>query len=128
MLQLVYSSVASDGGSDIDLTALCEKAARNNKRDEITGVLLLRDGYFLQALEGPRLAVEDAFLRIIADDRHGNLQLLSRRIVTARHFGDFAMAKAGNDGEQRDTIDHVRELLTEAPENWRLLFEDRFAA
>lgn len=93
MLQLVYISSRRNRNEPIDLDALFAQAQSNNRRDEITG-LLYTDGHrFLQALEGAKAAVEDAFLRIIADPRHHSLVLLSRRETARREFGEWSMAR-----------------------------------
>ncbi|MEH3046167.1 BLUF domain-containing protein [Sphingomonas adhaesiva] len=123
MLQLIYTSLPV---GRIDLTRLCEECVSKNIRDEITGVLAEYNGFYLQVLEGPQVPVEDAFVRIISDQRHKELQLLSRRLVTVRGFGHFAMAEVSDNKGQRQIIDAVRPLLANAPENWRTLFESRF--
>lgn len=123
MLQLIYTSTPV---GSIDLAALCEQAVRNNSRDEITGVLAVRNGFYLQVLEGQQALVEDTFLRIITDTRHTDLQLLSRRLVTSRDFGQYAMVEITKEESQRQLIGAVRHALTNAPENWRALFEARF--
>lgn len=76
----------------MELQELCEQAGRNNKLVEISGILLLAGGRFLQVLEGPKEAVEDTFLRIVVDPRHENLSLISRRLTTRREFGSWDMA------------------------------------
>ena len=97
MLQLIYVSVAQDSW-DGRFDRLCAQAGANNRRDEITGVLIERDGRFLQVLEGPQATVEDTFIRIVTDPRHHALVLLSRRMLMQRQFGDWAMA--GLDGDE----------------------------
>ncbi|MDG2535197.1 BLUF domain-containing protein [Sphingomonas sp. HITSZ_GF] len=92
MLQLLYISSARRN-EVIDLDQLLAQAQRNNARDEITGLLYTDGRRFLQALEGPKTAVEDVFLRIIADPRHHALVLLSRRETTRREFGEWSMAR-----------------------------------
>ncbi|MDQ0249595.1 hypothetical protein J2W22_001642 [Sphingomonas kyeonggiensis] len=92
MLQLLYISSARKN-EVIDLDQLLAQAQRNNARDEITGLLYTDGRRFLQALEGPKTAVEDVFLRIIADPRHHALVLLSRRETTRREFGEWSMAR-----------------------------------
>lgn len=123
MLQLIYTSTPV---GPVDLPALCEQAVRNNSRDEITGVLAVRNGFYLQVLEGQKALVEDTFLRIITDTRHTDLQLLSRKLVTSRDFGHYAMVEITQEDSQRQLIGTVRHALTNAPENWRALFEARF--
>lgn len=92
LLQLVYASrpFGFDSGT---LTNILFDARRCNTRDGITGALICRDDLFLQLLEGPESAVEAAYSRIRADDRHIEVQELTRRMIAedARMFGAWAM-------------------------------------
>jgi hypothetical protein len=125
MLQLIYVSIAHDthGG---DLRALCAQASRNNVRDEITGVMLIDGGYYLQVLEGPKETVENTFLRIIQDKRHHGLTLLSRRLVTSRHFGTWAMATCQDVAAKQAVIHRVRDQIDAAPHHAQRTFERFF--
>lgn len=113
MLQLLY--ISSARRSDVvDLDQLLAQAQRNNARDEITG-LLYTDGHrFLQALEGPKTAVEDVFLRIIADPRHHALVLLLRRETRRREFGEWSMARRSFQETQDEFGDRVAALCRDA--------------
>ena len=91
MLSLVYVSFATVPFSDADLVALLEKSRRNNTRDGISGMLLYRDGDFLQVLEGPEDAVRAAYARIARDNRHGRIMMLDESEISERAFGDWSM-------------------------------------
>lgn len=110
MLQLIYTSHVHPDW-DRDLKLLCERSTRNNARDEITGILLCKDGKFLQVLEGPRVNVEDAFIRIITDPRHYSLMLLSRRMLTRREFGDWAMLGLEAGAERQAAIERAGRII-----------------
>jgi hypothetical protein len=58
LVSLVYVSVARELMSDEDLKAILEVARRKNAERNITGMLLYRSGYFIQALEGEEADVE----------------------------------------------------------------------
>jgi hypothetical protein len=90
MIQLIYAS-RPFGFDDGALNAILMDARRCNERDDITGALICRADLYLQLLEGPHDAVEAAFQRIKADDRHLEVNVLSRRVVTERLFGGWAM-------------------------------------
>ena len=51
-------------------------AERNNRRDQITGGLVLHGDGILQVMEGPPLEIERAMARIHADPRHREVQVL----------------------------------------------------
>jgi hypothetical protein len=124
MLQLAYLSQSTEANPDV--RALAEQSSPRNAAEEITGVLLHRDGHYLQVLEGPKAVVEDAFLRIMSDVRHGGLQLLSRRMIAGRQFGSWSMAAIQDRKNEDDAIAHVRQLMAEAPYELRAAFETKF--
>jgi hypothetical protein len=88
--QLTYAS-RPFGFDNAILGGILLDARRCNARDGITGMLICRADLYLQLLEGPEAAVDAAYRRIAADDRHMELRLLTRRTVTDRLFPDWAM-------------------------------------
>lgn len=90
LTQLIYISqpFGYDGPT---LGAILLDARRCNERDGITGALVCRHDVYLQLLEGPAKEVEAAYARIRRDDRHAEVQELTRRTVTTRIFADWAM-------------------------------------
>lgn len=69
-------------------------SALRNARDELTGLLVAQDGWFMQVLEGPAARVSRLLFAISADRRHTNMEIIDFRAVGARQFGDWAMAHA----------------------------------
>lgn len=131
MLSLVYVSNAVQPLSAAELRELLACSRAHNLRDGLTGLLLYRDGYFLQVLEGPRAAVRQTFGRIERDRRHHHLCLLDERPIVRRVFGEWSMAfphlpEAEDAGfadfrrryargvPQRDPGDEVRDYLAAA--------------
>jgi hypothetical protein len=92
MLSLVYCSSATNAFSEADLVALLSQSRENNARLDITGMLLYKDGNFIQVLEGPDDAVRQLFNTISADYRHRGVIKLLERPVEERHFADWSMA------------------------------------
>jgi Sensors of blue-light using FAD len=91
MLSLVYVSSATRNFSEPDLVALLKQSQENNARLGITGMLLHKDGNFIQVLEGPDEAVNRLFETINSDERHqGTIRLLDRQ-VEQREFPDWSM-------------------------------------
>ncbi len=91
MRQLVYISSASPGFDPSGVAAILRISRMNNRRDDVTGLLLFDGKRFLQALEGPADRVEATMLRIAADDRHRASVILSDRVIARREFGSWAM-------------------------------------
>jgi hypothetical protein len=90
VLQLIYASHPFGFDSAI-LSAILLDARRCNVRDDITGLLVCRADLYLQLLEGPEAAVDATYRRILADDRHIDLRLLSRQTVETRLFPLWSM-------------------------------------
>jgi len=89
-VQLTYAS-RPFGFDEGVLASILLDARRCNTRDGITGTLIVRHDLFLQLLEGPAAAVDAAYQRIARDDRHINVQRMTRREVDQRLFPDWAM-------------------------------------
>jgi len=69
MFHLVYVSSAVEPFSKTELVELLHVARANNERLGITGMLLYRDGNFMQVLEGEEPVVRDLYARIERDPR-----------------------------------------------------------
>lgn len=92
--RLIYSSrqaFAADQSPDAQIDALIRASIRNNRVSAITGLLLVHDGWFVQALEGPAEAVMTTYQRILNDPRHTDSRLVSAGPGVTREFGDWNM-------------------------------------
>ncbi|MFD2340499.1 BLUF domain-containing protein [Clavibacter tessellarius] len=92
MRTTVYTSTATRDLTDDDLAELLHQCVRNNEESGLTGMLLHRDGRFMQVLEGPDDAVRDVFAVIAADTRHTEVRLLLDESITERAFPAWKMA------------------------------------
>lgn len=90
--QLVYVSSATALFSLSDLLALLEQSRQRNAEVHVTGMLLYREGNFMQVLEGRPDAVAATHARIQADPRHRGLITLRNAAVAARSFPHWSMA------------------------------------
>ena len=92
MYFLVYVSAAVTWFSESELRTLLTSARFRNEHAGITGMLLYKDGNFMQALEGPEPAVRALYKRIEADRRHGGLVVLDCGTQRSRQFASWNMA------------------------------------
>jgi Sensors of blue-light using FAD len=92
LYQIVYTSTASVGFGKAELTELLKGSVRRNKQAGITGLLLYKDGMFMQALEGEDEAVLMLFEKICRDSRHHHIIPLLREPIKRRNFPNFSMA------------------------------------
>lgn len=101
MLSLIYSSVATRQLDAGDLTQLLEQSRRANARTDVTGMLLFRNGYFLQLLEGPDIEVRTKLRTIKQDERHTKVTVLIEDLIQHRQFPNWTMGFPAD----RDLVD-----------------------
>jgi hypothetical protein len=91
LYQLVYiSCITSTGLSGAStLNDIAEASTKNNKVDDITGVLCYGNGYFFQCVEGSEQVLTNLKNRLLIDDRHKDLQILEFSAITERRFKDW---------------------------------------
>jgi hypothetical protein len=90
LVQLIYVS-RPFGFEANTLDDILLKGRANNRRDGITGALICRADLYMQLLEGPRDKVTAAFGRILRDDRHIEVGLVSFADVPFRLFPEWDM-------------------------------------
>ena len=101
-----YLSQSKLDWTDEAIDELLERSKRNNATRKITGAMIYANGYFMQLIEGPQIAVDELYSAIEADPRHEVLSLLHNQEIKDRHFSDWAM-------EYRDSDDlGERALMT----------------
>ncbi len=91
MISLIYASSATQKMSSDELMTILNKAREKNQSLDITGMLLYRDGNFLQVLEGDEEKVTRLYNTIAEDARHDGILKLSQRPISQREFGDWKM-------------------------------------
>lgn len=80
------SRVASMKATLGDIESKCRA---HNTRDRITGIVMMRDGAILAALEGPRTRLPSLLDDIRADPRHHQVEVIENREIAARFFEDW---------------------------------------
>lgn len=91
LYSLVYTSQNERPFSHEALLALLEKARDTNAGLGVTGMLLYKDGAFIQALEGEKKAVTDLAEKISHDPRHHAFFVCNQQEVAKRQFPDWSM-------------------------------------
>lgn len=92
LFHIVYVSTASVPMSREELRDLLKGSHERNARAGITGLLLYKDGCFMQALEGEEQMVKTLFKKICNDSRHHRIIPLLQEPVTERQFPESLMA------------------------------------
>jgi hypothetical protein len=92
MFFLVYVNSATRPFSGEDLRVLLETCRKNNAELGVTGMLLYKDGNFMQVLEGEdEGSVRGLYGRIAADPRYGGEITLQQGVAEGRQFPDWSM-------------------------------------
>jgi hypothetical protein len=116
LIHLIYGSSATRDLSKADLVDILNTARENNKRLNVTGMLLFKDGNFMQVLEGEAETVDALYQRIKRDPRHHQILLISRRPVESRNFGEWEMAFSNLDELDPAALEGYSDFLS-APQD-----------
>jgi Sensors of blue-light using FAD len=91
MFSIVYVSSAIQPFTQEELADLLQSSRKNNVALGVTGMLLYKDGSFMQVLEGEQAAVQQTFNKISRDPRHRGVVVLLKQTLAARDFDDWSM-------------------------------------
>lgn len=92
MFRIIYISTGSGRVTQAGLQELLEQSREKNARLGITGLLLYKEGSFMQIIEGQREHVEDLYDSIRVDSRHRDVITLVSGPLEERRFPDWSMA------------------------------------
>lgn len=130
LLRLVYASktnfepTAQGAAVDPVVAEILAQSRRNNEPNNIGGVLCYGDGYFFQCLEGERAEVERLYDRLLDDDRHRDVTLLSKRPVPQRMFKLWSMKFMNVDAKIRRML-QIEKLESFVPHQFSDLMVER---
>ena len=89
---LSYQSTALLSVSDDAMQELLAKSRAYNTAHEVSGMLMYRDGQFVQVLEGEESVLRALYDKIRRDPRHTDVVKLVDEPLARRKFGAWAMA------------------------------------
>lgn len=102
---LVYVSSATKALTDRDLQGLLKSARAKNAALDVTGMLLYRDGFFMQALEGEENVLDTLFESIQQDKRHEDVLMVYKKPLKERKFAAWAMGFNKIDDKSLQCVD-----------------------
>ncbi|ADB42972.1 BLUF domain-containing protein [Spirosoma linguale] len=88
---IVYRSHSSELMNENDLATILLQSRYDNKKADITGVLLCFYGQIIQVLEGKKLELDLLYARIQRDKRHTDVTTLINRPIAQRLFSSWSM-------------------------------------
>ena len=92
LVRLLYASRALDP-SPATIEAILAQSRQYNPPSGITGILCYSGGFFLQANERGRAAVNTLYGHILRDKRHTDVELLTYEEISERRFGGWTMGQ-----------------------------------
>ena len=110
--RLIYTSQAVKDFSKSELLDLLHDARAYNTIDNICGVLMHRNGHFLQVLEGESDPIENLLGRLQKDTRHKNLKIIHDSSVDSLLFSNWAMGSADLEAPELSLIPGLRTDLS----------------
>lgn len=93
--RLIYKSTATKPIDSQLLDDISKIATINNKRDNITGLLLATGESFLQILEGNFIELNELLSKIERDSRHKDLKIISYEPINSIYFDDWNLKAVG---------------------------------
>jgi hypothetical protein len=107
----VYSSTAGKAFSPAELVALLARSRENNARLGLSGMLLYKNGDFMQVLEGPKQAVRALLKTIRQDPRHRDMTTLLEGHYAERQFPYWHMGFSNLDTAEAQATPGYTEFL-----------------
>ena len=108
---LIYVSLATKPFNETGLVELLATSRRNNAAAGVTGMLLYKDGKFMQLLEGEEAHVTRIFEKISKDPRHRNVITLLKGREETRLFSEWFMGFSNLEAATAETIPGYSEYL-----------------
>jgi hypothetical protein len=94
MIFILYLSSASKDCLNSDISDILMISRRNNAARKVTGILVHKNGEFLQYLEGPKDVVTALYDKIANDKRHERIKIIENGDLEERVFPNWEMGFA----------------------------------
>lgn len=99
---LSYVSTGCDSLQYEDIKSILDSSVKNNKEDNVTGILVYCNKHFFQIIEGNKEAIQHIFNKIIIDPRHDNVIKIQEGYTDHRQFQNWNMAFKSYNKELKD--------------------------
>lgn len=111
MISVTYVSAATALFRPSELLSLLQRYRKNNERLGLTGMLLFKNGNFMQILEGDEQPLRDVYRKIALDNRHSSVVKLLDHPIPHRQFQGWPMAFTNLDTISPKSIPGYAEFL-----------------
>ncbi|MFW7380844.1 MAG: BLUF domain-containing protein [Oligoflexus sp.] len=126
MVHLAYVSQATHPFSEKELFELIDRSQMNNKKANITGILVYNSGHFLQLLEGDEKLVSQLGETIAKDPRHKDMTIFFQASTPEIIFRDWYMAYKNLSEYNAGLRGKISNLIDKAAQNPKLTSKDEF--
>ena len=110
--QLVYVSISDLEFDNQDIMNLLDVAREKNSQLDITGMLIYKDGIFMQLLEGKKEVVRNVYDNtIVHDRRHSNCRVILEAEGNERLFRSWTMAYKDVHESEHKLLNNIRPLF-----------------
>lgn len=113
MYRIIYRSEPTNPLNWEKVQEILIQSEHNNEEQDITGILLATEHSFLQVIEGKYETVNQLFMKIVADPRHKNIQLISFDLIDSRLFSGWGMKGLGLFDFNTDEADMLKKKYGE---------------
>ncbi len=97
LTRIFYISEIVETVSEVDVQVILGVAQVNNRRLDVTGMLVRSDGHFAQVLEGRSDVIRALMGRIAADPRHRAVRRVFEDSIERRQFARWSMGLVRRD-------------------------------
>ncbi len=111
MYRLVYFSSATQAFDKKDLVELLTQSRINNKSLGVTGMLLYKEGDFMQILEGEKAVVLQLLEKIKKDKRHNSLIVVLEEEADDSVFSEWSMGFRDMEDASLEGIEGYNRLM-----------------
>jgi hypothetical protein len=91
---ILYVSELADHCGQDDIRDILKTSRENNSKNSVTGMLISKDKYFLQYIEGPEAQIVELFDKIKNDERHRAIKVVNQGSIFDRVFFNWEMGFA----------------------------------
>jgi len=91
MFYLIYVSTATKAIDNNELLSLLKYCRKANINKEVTGMLLYKNGCFMQMIEGEEVTIKELYKEICQDGRHQGQYVVMSGTAEKRAFNNWSM-------------------------------------
>lgn len=91
LIHIIYVSTSTKDMTEDDILSILDVSRMRNQEDGITGMLIYRQGAFIQVIEGQAESVDSLMDRVMRDTRHTSISIIERCVIPVREFAEWSM-------------------------------------